>query len=153
MNKIGEIALTSLIASLVTISGWFVFDHLASDRTRRDKIRELRFEYIINTYRQLASAVQREPMPGSKYFRFMEAAASDIQLFGTEKQIEYLNEFLDEYERSEQGPADKLLFDLRADLRREMGLSKAAGIIRWFRPEGGVIPDKGQNPPVQLKNA
>ena len=127
-----------LVAVIVAIAGWFVGSWLNAARDRANKQREIRLGYQIETYRRLALAAQRKPEPGSKYFRDMEAAVADIQLFGTESQIRAVNAFLQEWKANNKGSFNDLLRDLRNDLRKELELSPVPGDVQWFRPEGGV---------------
>jgi hypothetical protein len=121
---------------VVAVGSWFVGSYYNAARDRASKQREIRLQYQIETYRRLALAAQRKPEP--KYFRDMESAAADIQLFGTESQIQKLNTFLDEWSARNKGSLDNLLIDLRNDLRKELDLPAVPGGVRWFRPEGGV---------------
>lgn len=133
------IKLVSLIAVVVVaVISWFVGDWLNASRDRANKQREIRLQYQIETYRRLALAAQRKPEPGLKYFRDMETAVADIQLFGTESQIRNVDAFLQEWKTKNKGSFDDLLMDLRNDLRKELDLSAVAGHVQWFRPEGGA---------------
>ncbi len=89
--------LVPLVAVVVAMVGWFVGSWLNARRDRANKEIEIRLQYEIGTYRTLALAVQRKPELGSKYFRDMETAIADIQLFGTESQIRGMDAFLQEY--------------------------------------------------------
>ena len=121
---------------LVAVFGWFIGSGLNASRDQTNKRREIRLQYQIETYRRLALASQRKPEPGSKYFRDLEAAVADVQLFGTESQIREVGKFLDEWKAQNRGETDELLVDLRNDLRKELGQPPVPGNVRWFRPEG-----------------
>lgn len=126
----------TLIAVLVAVFGWFVGNSLNARRDQRNKQREIRLRYQIDTYRLLALAVHRKPEPGSKYFRDLEAATVDIQLFGTESQIREVGVFLQQWKAQGWGDLDDLLSDLRNDLRKELGQRPVPDNVQWFRPEG-----------------
>jgi hypothetical protein len=128
--------LTPLIAVVVAVVGWFIGNWLNAGRDQRNKQREIRLQYQIETYRRLALAVHRKPEPGSKYFRDLEAATVDIQLFGTESQIREVSAFLQQWKAKGRGDLDDLLKDLRNDLRRELRQPPVPGNVQWFRPEG-----------------
>jgi hypothetical protein len=128
--------LMPLVAVVVAVFGWFIGSGLNASRDQTNKRREIRLQYQIETYRRLALASQRKPEPGSKYFRDLEAAVADVQLFGTESQIREVGKFLDEWKAQSRGETDELLVDLRNDLRKELGQPPVPGNVRWFRPEG-----------------
>ncbi len=128
-----------LLTAGVAIFGWHVVDDLASKRDRANKQRDLRIEYLIGTYSRLSGALWRDAKPGCQYYRDMESAVADIQLFGTDSQIEKSNKMMDEFQKTKYGPLNSLLTELRDDLRQEMDLSKIEGDVRWFRPEGVPI--------------
>ena len=130
--------LVPLIAVVVGVWSWFEGNRLNASRDRANKQREIRLQYQIETYRRLALAVQRKPEPGSKYFRDMEAAVADIQLFGSESQIRAVDAFLREWRGKNKGSFNDLLKLLRNDLRQELDLSSVPGDVQWFRPEGGA---------------
>jgi hypothetical protein len=130
-----ELLIPLLITTLVAIIGWYVAHFFASKRDQEKKNREVRIQYLIEAYRLLANASNRKPEPKSQYFRDMESAVADIQLFGTDSQVTKLNAFLNEFERTKKGPLDPLLSDLRDDLREEMKLSGLKESVKWFRPE------------------
>ncbi len=126
------LALTAIIA----VGGWFIGHQLSAERDRINKQREIRVGYLINAYRRLANASMRQPEKGSQYYRDMESAMADIQLFGKESQINQAKHFMEEFQKTGKGPLDELLNTLRDDLRKEMNLSKVKTNIQWFRPEG-----------------
>jgi hypothetical protein len=128
--------LIPLIAVLVAVVGWFIGSWLNASRDQTNKRREIRLQYQIETYRRLALASQRKPEPGSKYFRDLEAAVADVQLFGTESQIRGVSKFLEQWKAQGRGETDELLVDLRNDLRKELGQPPVPGNVQWFRPEG-----------------
>ena len=137
-----QVFIQLLLASLIVIMGWFVAHLLAANRDLDIKHRDIRMDYLIKAYQRLANAVHREPKPNSPYFRDMELTVADIQLFGNESQIKKVEIFLAEFEKKGKGSLDDLLSDLRDELRKELGLSKIEGNIRWFRPEGVGRKDK-----------
>ena len=135
-----------VLAAIVAVAGWFIGHSLSVERDRANKQRDLRIEYLIDAYRRLANASWRPPEPGSQYFRDMESAIADIQLFGTESQIGQAKNFMSEFQKTGRGPLDKLLNNLRNDLRKEMNLPEIKANVQWFRPEGApTLESKKQN--------
>ena len=129
--------LIPLIAIIVAVLSWFVGNALNASRDQRNKQREIRLKYQIDTYRLLALAVHRKPEPGSKYFRDLETAIADVQLFGTESQLREVGVFLQQWKAQNRGDLDDLRSDLRNDLRQELGQPPVSDNVQWFRPEGG----------------
>ena len=80
-------------------------------------------------------AAHRKPEPGSKYFRDLEAATTDIQLFGTESQIREVSAFLQQWKAQGRGDLDDLLSDLRNDLRKELGQPQYSVMCSGFVPK------------------
>jgi hypothetical protein len=124
-----------LVTTLIAVSSLWVVHPLTASRDRANKQRDIRLQYLIEAYRHLALSAQRAPDP--KYFRDMESAAADIQLFGTPTQLANVSTFLDEFAKNGKASMNPLLEDLRNDLRHELQLPSAHGTVRWFRPEGG----------------
>jgi len=140
MWKLLEKLIPLLVTTAVAIGGWYGVNHFAAKRDRANKQRDLRIEYLISAYSKLANASWRDPKVGSRYFKDMETAMADIQLFGTDSHIKKANEIMDEFQRTGYGTLNKLLRELRDDLRQEMNLSKIEGDVQWFRPEGVPKP-------------
>lgn len=125
-----------VISAALVIFGWFVVNSLNVDRDRENKLRDIRTQYLIDAYRNLSDASQRKPEPQSKYFRQMESAVADIQLFGTQNQIEKVHAMLDAYSKTSLAPLDPILNDLRNELRTELNLPPINQNVRWLRMEG-----------------
>lgn len=106
------IAVVSGVA--LAVAGWVVTQAQARRATRRN----IRIEYLIATYRNLALASHRPLTP--ELAREMEAAIVDVQLLGTTRQVELAREFAKEMAAVGSAPADSLLHDLRASLRHEL---------------------------------
>jgi hypothetical protein len=133
-----------LFTAIVALGGYWLLHHFSAKRDRVNKQRDLRIEYLISTYSRLANANLRKPEPGSQYFRDMETAMDDIQLFGTDSQIKKANEMMDEFQETRSARLNELLRDLRDDLRQEMDLPEIKRDVQWFRPEGVLIPESNR---------
>ena len=136
--------LTHLVTILVALLGWFVVHRLTAWRDRVNHRRQMKTEYLISAYRSLANSANRPPTENSPYFRDMESAIADIQLFGTKRDIELVYSFLTEFDQRGQATLDPLLLELRNRLRDELGYEEVAENVRWFRPEGS--PDVNAQP-------
>ena len=120
---------------VIVLSGIVAYYQINKNNLKQKK-KELILNYLIDSFRKLALAVQRPPAPNSPYFRDMESAVADIQLFGTKSQIESLTKCLKEWEEKNQADFNDLLDKLRKELRKELELTDIKESIRWFRPEG-----------------
>jgi|SRR4030042_4419177 len=127
MNNYIEIIITIVIAAL----GWIIVHHFTSRRDRKNKIREIRIQYLIEAFRKIGMAIQREK--DDTFFGELESAFHDVQLFGSKRQINMLMEFMDEYREKKTANIDMLLNELRDDLRKELSLSPIKERIKWFR--------------------
>ena len=143
-QKIWEVILERyiplLLAAVLAVFGWHKVDNLAAERDRTNRQRDLRIQYLISAYGKLANASGRDPKPGSQYFEDMETAMADIQLFGSDSQIEKAKKTMDKFQETGCGPVNELLTELRDDLRQEMDLSRIEENVQWFRPGGVTTP-------------
>lgn len=117
--KVGEnkrffFGLAALIAS------WFIGARLNSQNDIRNKLVEIRTQYAIQTYQQLAKAArtQKRGIPSTE----LEDALSNVQLFGTEKQIAMALKVVEDVSTTGKTTLDPLLQDLRNDLRTQVGI-------------------------------
>lgn len=139
-----EINVSHLVTALVALAGWFVVHRLSAWRDRVDHNRRIRTEFLIEAFQNLANSANRPPTPSSQYFRDMESAVADIQLFGSKSQIQMVDSFTKEFEEEKAASLNPLLSSLRSELRKELGYEQIEVNVRWFRPEGG--PDVSPSP-------
>jgi len=88
-------------------------------------------QYLLEAYRRLEMAANREHMTDEQALAF-ESAIADIQLLGSPDQISTTFQYLDAY-ASTGGSANKVLCLLRDDLRKELGLSLVEKPPKMFR--------------------
>lgn len=103
----------------------------------------MRADFLLGAFLKLANASHRPPERGSPYFRDMETAIAEIQLFGNAKQIAMVEDFTTQFAAKGQASMDDLLNSLRADLRKELGYDTVVDGIQWFRPEGSPLRNPG----------
>jgi hypothetical protein len=132
----GDVNISHVITVLVALVGWFFVHRLTAWRDRKSLHRKLQTDFLIRAYQELANSSQRKPVDNSPYFRKMESAFADIQLFGSKTQIALVETFLTEFAEKKRASFDPLLNALRSDLRKELGYEQVSGNVRWFRPEG-----------------
>ena len=75
-----------LVTTVVAIFGWLVAHRLSAARDRANKRRDLRVQYLIDAYRKLENAGNRNTNT-SDYAAALELAVADIQLFGSPDQV------------------------------------------------------------------
>ena len=118
-----ELLVTLLITVVVAALGWFVVNHLSSKREREAKRREMIVQYLLEAWRRLENASNRND---NSYSKSLESVIADIQLLGTKKQVELAQHFAEEFAQHREAGLDSLLNDLRSDLRKELKLEIAS---------------------------
>lgn len=125
-----DLLIPLLITSIVVIVGWFIVHWLSSKRDQRNKRRELRVQYLIDAWRNLANVSNRED---NSRLSDLESAIADIQLFGNKKQIELAQKFTQDFVNHKTANLDELLFELRQELRQELSLKAVSNKIIHLR--------------------
>lgn len=134
----------SFMSGILLATGTLFFTYFQVKKNNfHNKKQEIIVGYLIESYRKLALAVQRNPEKNSPYFRDLESVVADIQLFGTKSQNKALINLLDEWSLKNMGSLDDLLTQLRNHIRSELALEKVDEPVRWFRPEGAPKPESG----------
>ncbi len=111
--------LPEIIGVIIAILGWGI-GYVSSSRINlNNKKKEMRIQYLIETYTILSDACNRHELSPK-----IEIAISNINLFGTEEQIELAHAFVQQLASTKQATYDTLLLKLRDDLRNELNLSK-----------------------------
>ena len=114
-----NLLLPLLITTIVAIGGWFVIHRLSQNRERTNKRRDMRVQYLIDAWNILENASNRTD---NLHVNELEKAIAAIQLFGSRRQIDLALKFADEFSKEGKASLDKLLEDLRFDLRKELRL-------------------------------
>jgi hypothetical protein len=116
----GTISLIISVLALVTsIASWYITHFLSRKRDLLNKKKEIRIQYLITAWQHLESSSNRD---NDKYLSDLEKAIADIQLFGTLKQIQLSKAIVCEFADKKRCSLDKLLQELRDDLRKELDL-------------------------------
>jgi hypothetical protein len=122
-----QTAVVSLGSALV--GGYFV--HLLSGlRERNSKRRELVTKYLIEIWQTIESV--NKSKENDALLRF-EKPVADIQLFGSDSQIEIVHSIVNEIVKNQTSDTTDLLVNLRDSLRNELGLPKLSHKFFWFR--------------------
>lgn len=122
-----------LLSVLVACVGWVVVHRLNVTRDISARRRELRIQYLLEAYRRLEAAANRDTPSVAEAQRAFESALADIQLLGTKYQITSLVEYLHAHVASGSSDIDPVLELLRADLRRELALEQDVPRVLVFR--------------------
>ncbi len=118
--------MTEVVAAFIgAIAAIAVYYLSARDLKRQDrdaKKREIRLQFLIEAYRQIEYSSNRPPSEMPEAFKKIECAISDIQLFGTSKQVALASDVVGKAAAGGGLSFDELLDELRRDLRLELEL-------------------------------
>lgn len=126
-----------MLAAIIAVLGWFVAHRLNVVKETATKRRELRVQYLIEAYRRLEGASHRSD---ARCRRELESAIADIQLFGSNRQVDRAHQFIESVAKDGFATYNPLLEQLRDELRRELNISQTTSEIKIFRfggDEGG----------------
>ena len=110
--------------------GWIVVYIFAIRQNTQIKKKEVTIEYLIQAWGKLEKASNRKD---NRYNTEIETAIADIQLFGTNRQIELAQQFAEEIARNKESSALDLLVLLREDLRKELKLERVPKKFKFVR--------------------
>jgi hypothetical protein len=119
-----------LITTAVALLGWLAVHRFNVYRDQLNKRREIRIQYLIEAYRRLEQASHRADMQKREDF---ESAIADIQLLGSNRQIDLTLKVIDSIAKNGFATVNPLLEDLRGELRKELNLEMASEEIKIFR--------------------
>jgi len=120
----------------MTILGWFVINWFDSCRDRNNKLRDLKTEYLIDAYVKIASGAGTNMyLNDPKYQEDFRSALINIQLFGSEKEIELIQNAINKKTINDSIyiiDLDPILFELRKSLRDELNITQTDKKIQWI---------------------
>lgn len=119
-----------IIQCIITVIGWIVVYIFAIRQNTQIKKKEVTIEYLIQAWGKLEKASNRKD---NRYNTEIETAIADIQLFGTNRQIELAQQFAEEIARNKESSALDLLVLLREDLRKELKLERVPRKFKFVR--------------------
>lgn len=130
---------TGIIGAGIAVAGWFFVQRSNLDRDRKKRLEDSRVQFLLEAYRRLESTSNRKPseMTENQKIEF-ESAIADIQLLGTQAEINTLGAFLKKYNVLSHDIPDKsditpVLNLLRTKLRQESNLEVVPEDIMFFR--------------------
>lgn len=92
-------------------------------RDLENKKKDLRINYLIEAWKKLEYASNRN-INEEEFIEFMEKPIALIQLFGTNTQIKYAEQIANAIKVEGNANLNKILEDLRSDLRNELNIEK-----------------------------
>ncbi|UUM21658.1 hypothetical protein [Mycoavidus sp. SF9855] len=120
------------IAGLIAITGWIVTYQFGVLRDRKNRQRDLITEYLLDAYRKLESASNREKLTDSQIAN-VESAIADIQIFGSVELIAAIDKFMEEFVANKNVDLSGILSLLREDIRQALHLPWTNNALRHFR--------------------
>ena len=92
----------------------------------------MKVEHLISAYRILTNEISHRQLTLEREL-LLENILTDIQLFGSKKQIILAKDLIDEVVLGNEFQLDPLINSLRNSLRKELDLSFVDGNVRWLR--------------------
>jgi hypothetical protein len=120
-------AVAIVVGVAIAAAGWIANGVLA----RRAVRRRMRVEYLVSAYRRLEAASNRNMTRDHE--TAIESAISDVQLFGTPRQVELADRFAREFATTSSADSTPVLEELRTALRAELLLEKIPPRSVWLR--------------------
>jgi len=121
-----------IVTICLAVLGWLVAHYFTAKRDVSNKRRELRLQYLIGAYQVLTNEISHRDANPERNFK-LENLLSDIQLYGSEKQVELAKQLATDVAAGIGFELDPLIISLRDDLRKELHLSKISGNVKWLR--------------------
>src|SRR3546814_8572146 len=125
--------MSAAIGAFSAILGWPNAHWLTRKREILAEKRQLRVTNLLEAYRRLEDAGNREIAPKSDQCRNIESAIADIQLLGTPRQISLAADFAEKFARNGTASFDPILYDLRDSLRRAIELETTTAPLKFRR--------------------
>ena len=113
--------------------GLFVVGYLNDKRSVENDRRQVRTRYLLEAFRTLEAASNRNPETESEKRMPLESALADVQLLGSPKQIRLAVQFANSLAETSGGDATALLESMREELRDELRLETAPKKLLIFR--------------------
>jgi hypothetical protein len=120
-----------IVTFFVAAAGWWAGHYFSSRRDLINERRKLRIEYLLEAYRKLERASNRDDI--KQYGPEFESAIADIQLLGSPHQVSLAQQFSISMAKSHTAPLDELIFDLRRSLRSELQLEPVSENVVYLR--------------------
>ncbi len=127
-----KLAATVGIPAAVIVAGWFFVHWLNGRRDLVIRKREARLKALEAAYMRIATSSNRQLT--DKSMDDIETFVSEIQLYGTPRQIQLMGEMVEAFKKPNNIVSyDAILADLRDSIRKELNLEPVSGPVWWFR--------------------
>lgn len=113
------------------ITGAYIGHWLTSRREKKNSLQQQRIQYLIEAYRAFAKSNHHPHL--YEVADDLEQAIADIQLLGSPKLIDLVQQFAHELGTKEEASLDEVLSTIRENLRAELGERPVTGRIIWLR--------------------
>lgn len=133
-----SVNISHLITVGVALGGWLAVHRFSAWRDRINHKRKMQTDFLVTAFQNLANSANRPFVAGAEHLKDMESALADIQLFGSRKQVQLVEDFAKEFSQANSASLDPLLNSLRQDLRKELGYEQIESNVKWVRFERGV---------------
>lgn len=120
-----------IVTFAVAALGWWVAHYFSAQRDLANDRRKMRVAYLLEAYRRLESASNRDDL--KPYWSNFESAIADIQLLGSAHQVELARKFSMGMAKDHTASLDALIFDLRQSLRSELHLETVSENVVFLR--------------------
>lgn len=128
-----------IVPAIVIIMGWFFVHWLNARRDLAIRKREARLKALEAAYMRLAIRSNR-PSLTEKSMDDIETFVSELQLYGTPRQIQLMTEIVEGFKKPNNTVSyDAILADLRDKIREELNLEPISGAVWWLRFDRGEI--------------
>lgn len=133
------------IPASVVVAGWFLVHWLNGRRDLAIRKREARLKALEAAYMRLATSSNR-PFT-DKSMDDMETFVSELQLYGTPRQIQLMTEIVEGFKKPNNTVSyDAILADLRDTIRKELNLEPVSGAVWWLRLGRGASEKTAKKP-------
>ena len=120
-----------VVTFVVAAFGWWAGHYFSAKRDVANERRKLRISYLLEAYRKLEGASNRDDMKA--YWPNFESAIADIQLLGSAHQVALARQFSIGMAKNRTASLDDLIFDLRQSLRSELQLDPILESVVYLR--------------------
>ena len=132
-----------LITTIVAIVGWFAVHQFSAARDRRNRLLDLKTEYLLSVHRRLERSVGKIVTRESA--DDIEQAIADLQLLGSPRQAHMARDYIKAWGGKDLGgiSVGPLLEELRDSIRKDFDLEPIDKPIDHFRLHlHGESPDQ-----------
>lgn len=134
-NQWVRVLVPPFIGASIIVMGWFVVSWQEDKRAIENARRQLVTRYLIEAYRTIADASNRqwEKERDREKLMLLEQAIMDVQLFGTQDEVCRITDIAKRIEQEQEGDFTELLEVLRKSLRKELQLEIVQRDLYFFR--------------------